>query len=468
MKRDIPPFKGRKSLRSRIVIGLSLVILLFWFIVFAGCLWVFNDQTHPPWDPSLRALADRILISTQIRIPLPSDFPSDSQDKGLIMEEPEGLDAASIQVWSDRRLILRSSQAPLLPLKPDFMIGFADKSIDSTTWRVYDTSDPTGRTHVQVGKSPQHRLDVFTHFAIFWVVATALLLALPTFATWVVIRWSFRPVDAMRSMINDRQPFDLTPLPHETIPTEVRSLVDSFNLMLTQVDAAVQTERRFIADAAHELRTPLAVLAALAQVALRADSMDEKNEVLRRLSAGVERSARLSEQMLDLARLQAGALVADHQPVELSEVVTLLVRDAETTAYANKQSITLTTEPAWTNGNLDELGILTRNLIDNALRYSGSGSHIRVFCHDDVHDMLPCVTLTVEDNGPGVPREEYERIFDRFFRIAGTVNTGSGIGLSLVAAIAKAHAALIEVADRAGNQGFRISVFFPRCDPTLK
>ncbi|MGH8209880.1 MAG: ATP-binding protein, partial [Steroidobacteraceae bacterium] len=410
----------------------------------------------------LQQLANRILVSTPPDLEAqadPSEFAA-QLDASVAATEPLDMDLASYQIWADHRLVVRSKNAPTTPLKPDFHNGFANQGLEDKVWRVYDASDGRGRIHVQVGKSPEQQRDVIFRVVRLWFMATTLLLGLPTLVIWLVIRWSFKPVDAMRGLIQKRQPFDLTPLPHEDIPTEVQTLVDSFNLMLRQVDNAVQVERRLIAEAAHELRTPLAVLAALAQVALRAVTLEEKNDVLRRLSAGVERSARLSEQLLDLARIDADAIAAEHTPLDLSELVVMVVRDFETTASQENQSIALDAEPAWTLGNIDDIGILVRNILDNAVRYSGKGSHIGVSCSYAIHNGAECVNLTVADNGPGVPPAARERIFDRFFRVPGNAHPGSGIGLSLVASIAKSHHALLEVGDGADGCGFRMSVYF--------
>ncbi|MDP9010462.1 MAG: ATP-binding protein [Pseudomonadota bacterium] len=289
---------------------------------------------------------------------------------------------------------------------------------------------------------------------------TTLLLTLPGVAVWLVIRWSFEPVDAMRDLMQQRKPFDLMPLRQEKIPSEVQTLVDSFNRILEQLNSAIQAERRFIADAAHELRTPLALLAANAQVALRAETRQEREAALRRLSTGVERSARLSEQLLDLAQLDSAEHVAAHPTVNISDLVMMVVRDFESTARQNNQTIALNAETASICGNTDELGILLRNLLDNALRYSGTGSHIAVSCVNALRSGAACVCVTVEDNGPGVPEASRDRIFDRFYRIAGSGQTGSGIGLSLVARIVASHHAQIEVGPGPDNRGFRVTVYF--------
>jgi signal transduction histidine kinase len=227
------------------------------------------------------------------------------------------------------------------------------------------------------------------------------------------------------------------------------------------LDDAIQGERRFIADAAHELRTPLAALLAQAQVALRTAATDEEKTSLRRLVAGVERSARLSEQLLDMARLDAGKYANGHERVDLYDLLVVVVRDFETVANQKRQLISLDTEPCVIVGHIDELGILIRNLLDNALRYAAEGGHVAVSCQCLQKDGNEIVRLRVADDGPGVPEPERERIFDRFYRVPGNGGRGSGIGLSLVARIAQLHGATIAVGKGLDGRGFGIDVWFP-------
>jgi two-component system sensor histidine kinase QseC len=254
-----------------------------------------------------------------------------------------------------------------------------------------------------------------------------------------------------------RDALDFDPLPSRNLPDEVRPLVESFNRLLGRLDRAVQTDRQFLAEAAHELRTPLAGLLTHAQVALRSKSLDEAKASLEQLVRGVERSARLSQQLLDSARLDVERRVGEHAPLELADIVALVTHQFETMATAKHQSIMLDTEPCLIRGNVDDLGILIGNLIDNAARYTGAGGRVAVRCTRERN----CVRLQVLDDGPGVALSDRTRIFDRFFRVAGSNERGSGIGLSLVARIAASHDAAIETGSGLEGRGFGITVSFP-------
>ena len=451
-----------KSLRTRLLLVLSLTILAFWGAVL-GAKQIVTANDESMWDHSLRQVANIILAS------LPVNFDGVLADPGRLAQAKRIAHAdpayekndMSFQIWVNGQNVVHSPASPAMPLKPDYVSGFADQTIDGQLWRVYDVSDRSGRVHVQVGNSPQQRANVVVRGAQYVSLATLLLLVLPGFGIWWVTRWSFAPIDDLRRAIAARKAFDLTPLPTTDMLVEVQPLVDSFNGLLVQLDHAVQNERRFVADAAHELRTPLAVLAAQAQVVLHADDLEERNLAVRRLAAGVERSARLSEQLLDMARLDAAKYAPERIELDLSELVVLVVRDFENFARQRRQSIALEIELTLVRANVDEIGILLRNLLDNALRYSSEGGRVAVSCRHALRNGVIGANLSISDDGPGVPAAERARIFDRFYRVAGNGASGSGIGLSLVARIAAMHGATVEVGAGLGGRGLGVNVWFP-------
>jgi signal transduction histidine kinase len=443
----------------RLMIVLSLTILACWSVVI-GTRLMLSASDQSVWDRTLRQTANTALAS------LPANFDSVLTNPAQPVHSTRGAseDQAlemSVQIWVNGQNVVRTPGAPASPLKPDFVNGFADQTIDGSVWRVYDVSDRSGNVHVQTGNSPQQRAGTMLRGALGVTLITLLLLVLPGFGIWWVTRWSFTPIDDLRHAIAARKAFDLTPLPTSDMLVEVQPLVKSFNSLLVQLDQAVQNERRFIADAAHELRTPLAVLAAQAQVVLHAGDPEERNLAVRRLAAGVERSARLSEQLLDLARLDAAKYAPERTELDLSELVVLVVRDFENFARQRRQSIALEIELTQIRANVDEIGILLRNLLDNALRYSGEGGRVAVSCRHALRNGAIGANLSISDDGPGVPPAERARIFDRFYRVAGSGASGSGIGLSLVARIAATHGATIEVGYGLGGHGFGVNVWFP-------
>ncbi|MCL1635951.1 ATP-binding protein [Luteimonas sp. SX5] len=447
----------RHSLRWRLTKALLLCIVLAFTCWKGYQSWQLTRERTGFWDASLREIATQILTSMphNLAVLAPTAQPPRLREKSSASDQK-----MSFQIWAGGRNVVHSPAAPAEAMKPDFADGYATRVIGGETWRVYSVSDRERGIIVQVGRTQDMMAQEFKGWVRVAVIAALQIFVLFGLVAWVVIGRSLRPVTALRRTLMTRQPLDLTPLPVAPIPTELQPLVEAFNSQLARVDEALQNERRFIADAAHELRTPLAVLIAHADLALRANTVEEKNAALQRLSAGVQRSARLSEQLLDLARLDTAADGAQRTPVDLSELLVLLVRDFETLARERRQKIALNAEPAVVNGDIDQLGILLRNLLDNAVRYAGEGGTIAVSCGPALYEGAPGVMLQVADDGPGVPAADRDRIFDRFYRAPGNGGRGSGIGLSLVARAARGHDARIVVGEGIGGRGLSVMVFF--------
>ncbi|MDC8013250.1 sensor histidine kinase [Tahibacter soli] len=441
------------SLRRRLFGVLVGAFLGFWLLWVA--LWAMFMQREGTglWDGSLAANAQTIARTMPRDRELLAIAPVTGLPANVWMR-----DDMIYQVWAGGTLLIRSHDAPAAPIKPDFLDGFDERDIDGARFRVYAVSDAAHGIQVQAAKAHSHLEQIARWLAGATLTTVGLLLALLAAALWLGIRWSLKPVDALCEAVAARATFDLAPLPTAQLPSELRGLVDTFNAQLARLDRAVQGERRFVADAAHELRTPLAVLSAHAQIALRAHDVADKDEALRLLAAGIDRGARLSEQLLDLARLDASADGARRRRTDLAELAELVARDYAASARRNAQQIVLSTQPCPLVGDVDELGIQLRNLIDNALRYGGAGARVEIRCapRDGGGG-----TLCVADDGPGVAPDERERIFDRFYRVAGSRERGSGIGLSLVARIAASHGATIAVGDGVGGRGFGVTILFP-------
>lgn len=438
------------------MVELGLSITLTWIV---SIVTIFVYTAH-----SQESIEDRLLqvIATRILLSIPHDEEMDGLGPALQLRDDSQFDEEplSFQIWEGKhRLVGRTPDAPDQPLRPDFGEGFADFLVAGETWRAFSISDRSGRMYVQVGR-PRSAIDEHLRAEVLsgLSVSTGLLLLTGLFMGWTVRR-SLRPIVTIAKGVRNRKKFDLAPLPVAGLPWEVAPLVTSFNQLLEQLDQSVQAERRFIGDAAHELRTPLSALYGQAEVALRATTMAEKDAALVKLFAVAERSTRLSEQLLDLARLEAGTHAPVRELCDLDDIVVHIASEFDIVAQKANRTLQLVTEPCALMCDVDEIGILLRNLVDNALRYTSEGGHIRIACGRSGPEQR--VFLEVSDDGPGVPPEQQTAIFDRFHRVPGSKTRGSGIGLSLVAEIARLHDATIETGDGIGNPGFRVRVTFP-------
>ena len=451
------------SLRIRLLLVIGGCIAFCWIIVLAVALNYAAREDGGVRDDDLRRVGNRALVS------MPAGMSTLETVKPGIDPTLDHLSpydgGISYQIWSNRtRQVVRAPDAPITPFRPDFIEGFSEMVIDGQQWRVFSVGNSTGTIHAQVGML-RSKINAEIRAKVMEVlgVSTLLLLVGGALMAWAVHR-ALIPVVGIGAALRNRRNFDLTPLPLGQLPTELHPLVASFNHLLGQVGLAVQAERRFIDDAAHELRTPLSALQAQAQVALRATTLTEKDTALTKLLAVAQRSTRLSEQLLDLARLDAGVHLAHASLADLSELTVHVVREFDVYADQQRRALTIAATPCQIACDVDEIGILLRNLIDNALRFAPPGGHVRIACGmltADAADAPPQAYLEVADDGPGVPEVEREAIFQRFHRIAGNSGGGSGIGLSLVQGIALLHGAAIETGLGLAGRGFCIRIVFP-------
>lgn len=443
-----------RSLKSRMLSASALWIAVAWSAsLIAVYAYTTYNQTSV-WDDRLQSIAVKLL---QLVPATASPGSTLELRSGVVARNNE----LTFQVWSGADRLLASTSLRQ-PLRADFVDGFANVEIDGRVWRVYSTTDSERKVHVQVG-NPRGMINAdFQKHSLRAVSMAAVPLALGGLLLWWSVQIALRPLASIEATARERSMFDLTPLPTQALPAELLPLVHSFNQVLGRLDQAIQAERRFIGDAAHELRTPLAALQAQLEVAMRAISMEEKNAALAKLQVAVQRSSRLSEQLLDLARLEAGARAPLRDWHDLGEIVRHVASEFEVGARLQQRHIELAIESCRLHCEMDEVGILVRNLVDNALRYTLTGGTVRIRCGYCESGGTRQTFVEVADDGPGVAAAEHAAIFERFHRARGnTAVRGSGIGLSLVARIADTHHAQIETGAGIGKPGLAVRVLFP-------
>ena len=251
---------------------------------------------------------------------------------------------------------------------------------------------------------------------------------------------------------------DLSPLPDADLPAEVLPLVRELNLLFDRVRLAFAAQQHFVADAAHELRSPLTALKLQAQALRRAQDDVSRDAAIARLNDGIERAINLVGQLLVLAREESQRSAEPLQAVDLQELSRQTVADVLPQAQARHIDLGLaTTDAVSTQGHFEPLHILLRNLLDNAVKYAPEGGQVDI----SLAMRNGAAVLAVEDSGPGIPDEEMGRVFDRFYRSAGTQAVGSGLGLAIVKAIAERHGASVTMSRSRRLGGLRVEVAFP-------
>jgi two-component system sensor histidine kinase QseC len=244
----------------------------------------------------------------------------------------------------------------------------------------------------------------------------------------------------------------------EGVPSEVRPLVERLNELFSRIHASVERERAFTADAAHELRTPLAAIRAQAEVARASEDDASRRRALGQVIAGCDRAARLSEQLLTLARLESGEWRERLGPCDLAVVAREVVAELAATAHTRGVALAFVASgPASVRGDAPLLHVLIRNLVDNAVRYGAAGEQVRVSLETQAAGVL----LRVEDEGPGIAASERAFVLGRFRRGLGTKESGAGLGLAIVQRIAELHEASLTLAEGPHGRGLSVLVRFP-------
>jgi len=279
-------------------------------------------------------------------------------------------------------------------------------------------------------------------------------------AVWYGGGRGLAPLSDLRRDIEQRAPRDLSPLSESPVPSEVQPLIHAMNGFLERLSASISAQQRFIADAAHQLRTPVAGLKTQTELALRQTQAIEARATLDQLHAATDKLTRLINQLLSLARAEPDARRAGEPgQINLSELARELTTEWVPRALA--QGIDLgfdgPSDGAFIDGDAFLLREMLTNLLDNAVRYTHSGGHVTV----RVAIEREAIVLGVEDNGPGIPESERERVFERFYRVLGTGVEGCGLGLSIVREIALRHRADITLDAGADGKGTRVRVRFP-------
>jgi two-component system sensor histidine kinase QseC len=362
------------------------------------------------------------------------------------------------QVFVEGQIITRSANVGLQPLSTHTQ-GFATvRREDGELWRVVAAHQAQHDVTVLVGEQMESRQSIL--WALMGSLLRPLLFALPLFglALWWSVRKGLSPIHDLCAALAQRAPTAPEPVSLAGMPRELQPLVQTLNGLLERIDGMVQSERRFTADAAHELRTPIAAIRMQAQVALGAgDDVAERMHALHTTLAGCDRASHLVDQLLMLARLEA-APQTPAATVDLGAVVRRMAAELAPGALARQQDITVAVDaPCPVAAQELLLGVLVRNLLDNALRYSPSGARVEVRVHGDAQG----AHLLVQDSGPGMSDEAIKHLGERFFRVLGNEQPGSGLGWSIVRRLLAVFGAQAQIGRSAELGGLSVAVRWP-------
>ena len=444
-----------RSLQGRLLALVLATVSAVWLAASALTWWDAQHELDELLDSHL-AQAAALLVAQQVH---------------EIEDEDEHVDApmlhryapkTAFQVWHEGRLAMRSSNAPAVPMARHAR-GFETLTLDGIRWRVFATRGAERDVQVYVGEQLDSRSSILQ--GMLRGLLGPMLVALPLMAAmlWWAVHRGLLPLRRIGAAIAQREPQALQPIAADAtgdgLPSELAPLVAALNGLFERIAALLDSERRFTADAAHELRTPIAAIRAQAQVAQGAGGDEAvRRQALSATLAGCDRATRLVEQLLTLARLESSA-DGPGDTVDLGHIARDVLAELAPAALARGQSLELDVDgalPVPVRGSATLLSVLVRNLADNALRYSPDGARIVV----TVERQQGQPVLTVEDSGPGLSDAQQQRLGERFFRVLGTEATGSGLGWSIVRRIAAAHRAAITTARSAALGGLSVRVAF--------
>jgi two-component system sensor histidine kinase QseC len=448
---------GAYSLRGRLLALALGVVAVGWAAVAGLAFSSAHREADRMFDAQLRQVADTLAALV-----------AGGEARHVAHELEEHADRYDLpliyQVWRVRKdddeqgaaagLLLRSPRAPESPLADT--PGFSQRTERGATWRFFVRDHEDYR--VIVGHDHAERYQVAVALALHLVWPILVGLPLMAAALWWGIGRALAPVGRVAGEVAGLAPDRLRRVGGDApLPEEVAPLVAALNGLTDKVAQALDKERRFTADAAHELRTPLAALKVQAQLARRTQAQGTRERALDQVLAGVERMGRLVEQLLTLARLDPEAGREAFAPVDLAALAETVCAELAPVAVARGQILELEAGGGAVQGHRGWLEILLRNLVGNALRHTPPGSRIQVATGSAPEQAW----LAVRDDGPGIPAEEREALLGRFARGAEAGEEGCGLGLSIAGRIAEVHGGRLTLGPGLGGAGLEVVVTLP-------
>lgn len=449
-----PASSTRTSLRINLLRRTLPLLMLVWALVAAIAYQVALRQTDQLFDAAMRQSSDILFSLAHHEM---------EEIKQVGPHQDPFAESLTFQVWDDRGALLFHTEGAPKQRLSTVDNGFTETVVNHEGWRVYAYHEPDDTVYLMIAERLSVRRDLALRLALRAMIPFALALPLIALVLARSVNASLRPMEALVRQLGKRALSRLDPIRGERIPSEIQPLIDAMNGLFERLEATYEHERRFTADAAHELRTPLASLKVNAQVMMNGELDAGRRHRLERVVLAANRCESLVAQLLTLARLEQN--LGEHPlrevrlPLLVHEVVSelsgeLLDKDIELRlppmdGAAGQSGVT---------GDREMLRILLRNLLDNALRYSPARSTVTV----ELAALEAGGTrLSVIDAGPGIPAEYRARAFDRFFRIPGTQGSGSGLGLSIARRIATLHKAQLSLAEGPEGRGLAVHVEFP-------
>lgn len=438
-----------KSIKNTVSINLLYGFIFTALLSIAVCVWLGHSSY-------LSALDKQLNTTARIALALGPGKARKNESANLPPADMQ------VQIFNyENDLLFKSRLMPQSPVIDTNGSTYQSVNIDGQYWRAYHLKDEEQQHIIIVATKLETQ---FYHASSTWIgitILTLLTLALLTLLMFITLRSIFKPLFKLSEEISNRASAKLQAINYRQYPHELRGMLKELNLLFSRVRHDFDRNKRFSADAAHELRTPLTALKTQAQLALEMSDPHEQKKAIQNVLISVNRSIHAVQQLLTLSRL-------DHEE-KLNDVMDINIEtiSAEIIAFMYPQALEKQIEIELCNkctslpiirGNDAALGIMLRNLIDNAIRYTPNQGKVLV----SIIENSKGVMLQVSDTGPGILEEYHEKAFDRFFRVLGTKQTGSGLGLAIVKQIIDLHKAKITLGKPADHEGLLVTILYKR------
>jgi len=442
-----------KSIRTFLVIVLLATMTLIIFIAALRGYRSSMQQTELLFDRQLQDIADLL-----------DEFPEVTTATIKAPGNKTSESTIAFQIWGNGKLLQRSNNAPETPIIP-FEPGYQENNFNGHRWRSMARQGSRVDHWIIVAE----RADVRSRIAedVILGAVTPIILGLPVagFLIWVIVGYGMRPLNRLADELSTKASDDLTPLHTDQTPAELTQVIHSTNDLLKRLAASFDREQRFAADAAHELRTPISVL----KVHLHnlAHELPPNNPNITRLKDGIERMNHLVEQILALHSTAPDQYMAKFAPLDFHTLAREVISQLYPQFAARHQQIELAGSSSHMTGDRFTLERLLHNLLSNAGKYTPDYGKILVTAEPGTHGII----LKVEDSGPGIAPDEYERVFERFHRTGGdrhaSTQPGCGLGLAIVQHIVELHNASITLGQSSIENGLSVLVEFPKMHPQM-
>ncbi len=435
------------SIRRRVLISFLSILALGTIAVCISTYLSIRHEMNEVYDANMQQLA---LAASGI----PLANMKESVASLPSQEWPHGEEEFLIQIWDKGRLDYSSHPVANFPLQEKD--GHDRVFFNGKKWGYYQ--EEVQGLVIQVSQELHFRRDVIREVYNGVIIPVIIQFPVLGLLVWLFVGYGFRPLERVSTLIQSRTANFMEPISTEDVPKEIQTLVLALNDLLSRLKVSLETQRQFTADAAHELRTPLTAVRLQLDLLKRADKPEDRIEAVETLERGVDRSIRLVQQLLELARQEPENENRVLAKIEIDPILQNAILESRIVAERKAISINPSFGHVVIIGDAASLAVLIGNVLTNALAYTHIGGEVSVKTYQDSGNPV----LEIADNGTGIAKQDHARVFDRFYRVAGTGTTGSGLGLSIVKNIAERHGATIELSAGIGGKGTSFRFVFPK------